>query len=54
LSLQLNTIAQELQRRIAAFDLYNVSEYTMKEFMSPLLVGAVVFNAEVNQDDGRK
>jgi hypothetical protein len=43
----INTIAQELERRIVAFDLYKAAECTMREFIGPLLVGAVVLNTEV-------
>ncbi len=44
----INTIAQELERRISVFDLYEASRYTMREFISPLLVGAVLLNTGVN------
>ncbi len=46
----INTIAQELDRSIAAFDLYKASEYVMTEFIGPLLVVAVVLNTKANTE----
>lgn len=44
---EINIIVQELHRRIVAFDLFQASEYTMREFISPLLVSALVSTAGV-------
>ncbi len=39
--LEINSIVQELQRKKNVFDMFQASEYTMREFISPLLVSAL-------------
>jgi hypothetical protein len=47
LEAEINIIVQELQRKADVFDLYQASEYTMREFISPLLVSALVSTSDV-------
>ncbi len=44
---EIDNIVKELRRRTFAFDLYQASECTMREFISPLLVSAIVSTAGV-------
>ncbi len=43
-----DTVYSDLERRLLACDLRGASEYTMREFISPILAGAIVLINELN------
>mmetsp|Transcript_15553 Transcript_15553/g.14084 ORF Transcript_15553/g.14084 Transcript_15553/m.14084 type:complete len:369 (-) Transcript_15553:91-1197(-) len=48
IDIMVDTVYNELRRRLVAYDISGASEYTMREFISPILVGAIVLLGELS------